>query len=152
MSPLRLTMNQRRGTPGKVLYLFCLLFAGVTVFTLWLRQHRAEIEWHQYPTAIGDTRFYDADRPLGKDDETEPNLKFEGAPEGLYRLGRKAEKVDDERMLSAGEEAGGRFTVYRRWISAKEWKEAGQPPATEADRFYLKTADDKYLPFGRKKS
>lgn len=143
-------MNHRRGTPGKVLYLFCLLFAGVTVFTLWLRRHRPEIEWHQYPTAIGDTRFYETERPLGADDEKEPNLKFQDAPEGLYRLGRKAERVEDERMLIAGEEAGGRHTVYRRWINAREWKEPHLPPATEADRFYLKTADDKYMPFARK--
>lgn len=143
-------MNQRRGTPGKVLYMFCLLFAGVTVFTLWLRRHRDEIEWHQYPTAIGDTRFYDSDSPLGKDDEAEPNLKFDGVPDGLYRLGRKPERIDDERMLIAGEEAGKRYTVYRRWISAKEWDQASEPPATEADRFYLKTAEDKFQPFGKK--
>ncbi len=123
-----MSQNTARGTPGKVLLLFALLTGAVAVSAWrdWLR--RSEVERVTWPTALGDTDYYQAG--------AEPiPLAVKGSAYLLEEQpGEKLQRRDDEmfRVPLA-------VPVPRLYTISESWPADSVPP------LYLKAAPGEYL-------
>lgn len=117
------------------------LMLPLVILSWRIHANQMDYDWAEYPTGLGDDRCYTS---LGKQDFFEPNLKFAGHVNGLYRRNFKAVRREDANMTKVCLESTGRFFVYTD----------GDPdrPSQEAShRFYLKVADGEYLEFGERR-
>ena len=129
-----MSANLHRSTPGRLLVLWAGLMTCVLIFSWRVHVNRADYDWCEYPTGLGDREYY---KPLSASDFHAPVLKFQGHPEGLFRRSGKAVVRRDASMTKLAKEDGGRMFVYTD----------SKRPA----RFFVKAADDHYLEFGARK-
>ncbi|MDB6073384.1 MAG: hypothetical protein JWO89_1024 [Verrucomicrobiaceae bacterium] len=111
---------------------------GVLIFAWRVHVNRADYDWTEYPTALGDKDYY---QPFSANDLYAPVLKVPGHRAGLYRRMVKPVKRSDARMTKVGRDATGKVFVY-----ADTKKKPGSP-----ERLFVKAADDQYLEFGARK-
>ena len=131
--------NIQRDTSGRLLLAWALLFTALVVLAWRIYLHPADYEWTEYPTALGDTAYY---TQLGPDDDRyEPNLKFAGQEDGLFRRAERPVVMDDAVMFKMGRESSGRFFLYKPVTAERDEK----PPV------YLKSAENRYMEFGAKR-
>ncbi len=126
--------NLQRSTPGRFLVLWAALMTGVLIFSWRVHLNRADYDWCDYPTGLGDSRYYKA---LSPNDFYTACLKFPGHPEGLYRRTVRPVVRDDAKMMKVARNDTGSLFVYAR---------AGHP-----DRWFLKSGEDRYVEFGARK-
>ena len=131
--------NKHRGTPGMLLLLWAGIMPMVVLFAWRVHAHRAEFEWVDYPTGLGDNLYYSA---LGKNDLYEGNLKFPGTKVGLYRRSRDPLTLPDELMLKTAKENQVGYFVYQQ--------KPEEEPKPAPKRYFLKSADDLYVEFGER--
>lgn len=129
-----MSANVQRSTPGRLLILWAALMTGVLIFSWRVHVNRADYDWTEYPTALGDHDYYQA---LSENDFFTPSLKFAGHADGLFRRTVKPVKRDDARMIKQGREASGKLFVYAL--------------DTQPGRYYLKAGEDRYVEFGERK-
>jgi hypothetical protein len=130
--------NELRDTPGRLLLGWALLLSCLVILAWRIHLHPADYEWTEYPTALGDTRYYTT---FGQEDRYEPNLRFKGQEKGLYRRVVDPVAFDDATMLKLALDATGRHLVYQR---AQDWGDANAP-------VYLKRGENRYIEFGARK-
>ncbi|MBL9115741.1 MAG: hypothetical protein JNJ83_12100 [Verrucomicrobiaceae bacterium] len=136
------TKNHQRGTPGLLLLIWAAVLPAAVLLAWRLDRHKGEFEWMEYPTALGDTRYY---TQLGNNDLYEPNLKFSGQSAGLYRRGMEAVQMLDEDMYKVAREEQGRCLVYQPGQALSTAK------ATKSRLYYVKSGEDQYVEFGERK-
>lgn len=130
--------NELRDTPGRLLLGWALLLSCLVLLAWRIHLHPTDYEWTEYPTALGDVKYYTA---LGQEDRYEPNLRFPGQEKGLYRRSVDAVVYDDATMLKLALDATGRHLVYQR---AQAWGDAKAS-------VYLKSGENRYIEFGTRK-
>lgn len=130
--------NEFRDTSGRLLLGWVLLMTSLVILAWRIHLHPADYEWTEYPTALGDTRYYTA---LGKDDRYEANLRFSGESKGLYRRTADPVELDDATMLKLSLDTSGRCFVYRR----------AQDFENRSGLVYLKSGENRYIEFGARK-
>lgn len=130
--------NEIRDTPGRLLLGWALLLTALVVLAWRVHLRPADYEWTEYPTALGDTRYYTA---LGQDDRYEPNLRFPGQEKGVYRRAAEPAAFDDATMFKRALDASGRHFVYTP---------AGAGAGATAP-VYLKCGENRYIEFGARK-
>lgn len=130
--------NEIRDTPGRLLLGWAVLMTALVILAWRIHLHPADYEWTEYPTALGDTKYYTA---LGKDDRYEPNLRFIGQDQGVYRRTTDPAEFDDATMLKLAPDATGKHLVYQRAEDFGNAKAA----------VYLKSAENRYIEFGARK-
>jgi hypothetical protein len=126
--------NLQRSTPGRLLVLWAALMTGVLIFSWRVHLDRADYDWCDYPTALGDRDYYKA---LSDNDFYTPSLKFSGHSEGLCRRTVKPVASEDSRMTKLARDATNRVFVY--------------VDARKPGRFFVKTGEDRYVEFGARK-
>lgn len=131
--------NEIRDTPGRLLLGWAVLLTSLVILSWRIHLRPADYEWTEYPTALGDTRYYNT--ALGKDDRYEPNLRFAGQDEGLFRRVEEAVEMDDATMMKLGLDATGRHFIYQPEGAG----EKGPLPV------YLKSGENRYVEFGARK-
>ncbi len=134
--------NQLRETPGRLLLGWALLFSSLVLFAWRVHVHRADYDWLEFPTALGDMRCYPlraSGQGLGPNDFFEPNLRFtlQDREWSLYRRLHHPTSRRDVAMRKIALESLGRHFVY-----------TDTAPSTAPRRFYLKAAEDRYIEFG----
>jgi hypothetical protein len=140
--------NQLRDTPGRMLLLCSVLMLPLVVFAWRVHLGRGQFDWVEYPSALGDSRYYSDSAMIGENDFFGANLKFAGHEKGLFRRTFKPRTRKDEEMRKVAMESTGRYFVYT---------EARQPGATKgksgptAARHYLKSGENRYIEFGARK-
>lgn len=140
--------NLHRFTASRILFVFAVALFLVSLLALQIRLKREQLEWIDYPTALGDSDFYDPEEPIGEDDFFEPNLCFSERPDGIYRRNRKPQRRLDEDMLILERDATDAYFVY----TPRDRKaERVQPNEKRERRFFLKATDDGYIEFGERK-
>lgn len=132
--------NELRDSPGRLLLGWAVLMATLVILAWRIHLNRADYEWTEYPTALGDREYYTA---LGSDDRYEPNLRFAGHEKGLYRRVVEPVTLDDATMLKLTRESTGRHLVYQR---AQDFGSAALPAIV-----YLKSGENRYVEFGARK-
>lgn len=130
--------NEIRDTPGRLLLGWAVLMTSLVLLAWRIHVRPADYEWTEYPTALGDTRYYTA---LGKDDRYEPNLRFPGQEKGVYRRTLEPVMLDDATMLKVARDMSGRHFVYKPGAAG----EGSSPPV------YLKSGENRYIEFGARK-
>ncbi|WP_395736503.1 hypothetical protein [Prosthecobacter sp.] len=130
--------NQIRDTPGRLLLGWALLLSCLVILSWRIHLRSEDYEWTEYPTALGDTRYYTT---LGKDDRYEPNLRYPGQEQGLFRRAEDAVAFDDATMLKRALDLTGRHFIYQPEVAR------GKGPLP----VYLKTAENRYIEFGARK-
>lgn len=146
-----------RDTPGRMLLAWGVLLSSLVVLSWRIHLHQADYDWLEFPTALGDRRYYDPGptgetgklvrngpaQPLGENDFFDANLVFQtdGETRALYRRMHRPTPRDDARMRKVAVEQSGRFHVYTD----------ARPQADNAARYYLKAAEDAFIEFGEKK-
>ncbi|WP_395746855.1 hypothetical protein [Prosthecobacter sp.] len=133
--------NEIRDTPGRLLLGWAVLFVSVVVLSWRVHLRPADYEWTEYPTALGDTKYYTT--PLGEDDRYEANLRFAGEEEGLFRRSEEAVTFEDAAMLKRALDVTGRYFIYQRAQSD------GKAPLPLP--VYLKSGENRYVEFGERK-
>lgn len=131
--------NEIRDTPGRMLLGWAVLLGSLVVLSWRIHLHPAAYEWTEYPTALGDTKYYT--RPLGKDDRYEPNLRYAGQEEALYRRSEETVERNDATMMKLGLDATGQHFIYQPEGAADK----GPLPV------YLKSGENRYVEFGARK-
>lgn len=126
--------NLHRSTPGRLLVLWAGLMTCVLVFAWRVHVNRADYDWCEYPTGLGDHDYY---QTFSASDFHAPGLKFPGHPEGLYRRSGRPLKRSDAQMTKLVRDASNRLFVYT--------------DARSPGKFYVKAAQDQYLEFGTRK-
>jgi hypothetical protein len=130
--------NEIRDTPGRLLLGWALLMIALVVLGWRIHVHRADYDWTEYPTALGDVQYYST---FGKDDRYEPNLRFAGQDQGLFRCAVDPVERDDAEMVKIARDASGKHFVY-------------QPASASAAAplpVYLKSGENRYVEFGARK-
>lgn len=133
-----MTANEIRDTPGRLLLGWALMLTSLVILSWRIHLNPADYEWTEYPTALGDTKYYSK---LGAEDRYEPNLRFPGEIKGLYRRMVEPVEFDDASMLKLALEATGKHLVYQR---AADFGDAKAP-------VYLKSGENRYIEFGARK-
>ena len=136
--------NQMRDTPGRLLLGWAMLFSSLVLLAWKIHVHRPDYDWLEYPTALGDTRYYLATHTgqgLGDNDFFEANLRFrlQDRDYALYRRLHRPTARRDVAMRKVALEAAGRYYVYR-----------DNNAAAESPRFYLKAGEDRFVEFGER--
>jgi len=135
--------NAIRDTPGRLLMAWALLFSSLVLLSWRIHVHRAEYDWLEYPTALGDKNYYrlEGGRGLGKNDFFEGNLQFtlEGEAVTLFRQLHQPTRRKDGQMRKVAKDVTGRFFVY-----TDEAAVGGE------SKFYLKAGEDQYVTFGER--
>lgn len=130
--------NEIRDTPGRLLLGWAVLMTSLVVLAWRIHLHPADYEWTEYPTALGDTQYYTS---LGTDDRYEPNLRYPGQQQGVFRRVVEPVELDDATMLKVAHDASGKHFIYK--------------PATAAGDttlpVYLKNGENRYIEFGARK-
>lgn len=130
--------NEIRDTPGRLLLGWAVLLTSLVILSWRIHLRPADYEWTEYPTALGDAKYYTT---LGKDDRYEPNLRFAGQDEGLFRRAEEAVEFDDGTMMKQGVDATGRHFIYQPEGAGVK----GPLPV------YLKSGENRYVEFGARK-
>ncbi|WP_395718451.1 hypothetical protein [Prosthecobacter sp.] len=130
--------NEIRDTPGRLLLGWALLLTSLVILSWRIHLNRAAYDWTEYPTALGDTKYYSA---IGAEDRYEPNLRFSGENKGLYRRMADPVEFDDATMLKLALDSTGGHFVYQRAADFGDRKAA----------VYLKAAENRYIEFGARK-
>jgi hypothetical protein len=135
--------NVLRDTPGRLLMGWALLFSAVVLLSWRVQVHRAEWEWLEYPTGLGDGVWYDAGaglRGVAVEDFYAANLVFtwEGRRYELFRRLHEPTRRKDARMVKVGRDQESGLVVYR------------EEKRVEPVRFFLKAGDGLYLEFGER--
>lgn len=140
--------NLHRLTASRILLVFAVALFVVSLLALQIRLKRDQLEWVEYPTALGDTDFYDPAGAIGANDFYEPNLRFAERPDGIFRRNHKPQERRDEHMFSAGQDATGSYTIY-----TPRDREANRlrPVEGKNRRYFLKVGEDRYVEFGERK-
>lgn len=142
--PLLPAANSIRDTPGRLLLAWGLLFTSLVLLSWRVRVHHADYDWLEYPTALGDTAWYDPapGRGLAGNDFHQANLRFtlSGKPQEAYRRLHQPTRRRDLAMRKVAREESGRFYVYADSGSSGTRKSV-----------YLKTGEDQYIEFGERR-
>ena len=129
--------NLYRGTPGRTLAIFAACLAGVTILSIHKWWERRDFEEVHFPTGLGDTVYY-----LPSDAHfSDPLVKLprpDGTILSLYRKNINAVEKSDERMLKLARPERENFWLYT---------DSHQKPDEQAHRFFVKTAEGKYVEF-----
>ncbi len=130
--------NEIRDTPGRLLLGWALLLTSLVILAWRIHLHPADYEWTEYPTALGDTKYYTS---IGKEDRYEPNLRFTDQDQGVYRRATDPVEFDDSTMLKLALDASGRHFIYQPAAASKDAKAS----------VYLKSGENRYIEFGARK-
>ena len=130
--------NEIRDTPGRLLLGWAVLLTSLVILSWRIHLNRAAYDWTEYPTALGDTKYYSA---IGAEDRYEPNLRFPGENKSLYRRMAEPVEFDDATMLKLALDSTGGHFVYQRAADFGDRKAA----------VYLKAAENRYIEFGARK-
>ncbi len=130
--------NEIRDTPGRLLLGWALLLTCLVILSWRIHLRPADYEWTEYPTALGDTKYYTT---LGKDDRYEPNLRYAGQDAGLFRRAEEPVEFDDATMLKRALEVTGQHFIYQPGSTGEK---APLP-------VYLKSGENRYVEFGERK-
>ncbi len=130
--------NEIRDTPGRLLLGWAVLLSSLVLLSWRIHLRPADYEWTEYPTALGDTKYYTA---LGKDDRYEPNLRYASHDEGVFRRAEEAVEYDDATMMKRGLDVTGAHFIYQPEGAG------GKGPLP----VYLKTGENRYVEFGARK-
>lgn len=130
--------NEFRDTAGRLLLGWAVLLTALVILAWRIHLNPQGYEWTEYPTALGDTAYYTS---LGKDDRYEPNLRYEGSPQGLYRRVEEPVTLEDAAMLKLAREPAGGHLVYQK---AQDFESKAAP-------VYLKSGENRYVEFGARK-
>lgn len=130
--------NEIRDTPGRLLLGWAVLFVSLVILSWRVYLRQEDYEWTEYPTALGDTKYYTT---LGKDDRYEPNLRFAGEEEGLFRRAEEPVEFEDGAMRKRALDVTGQCFVYQ------PEEAAGKDPLP----VYLKSGENRYVEFGARK-
>lgn len=130
--------NEIRDTPGRLLLGWAVLLTCLVLLSWRIHLHPADYEWTEYPTALGDLKYY---RALGKDDRYEPNLRFAGQDEGVFRRVEVPVEFDDGTMMKRGIDVTGSHFIYQP-------EAAGEKSPLPV---YLKSGENRYVEFGERK-
>lgn len=140
--------NIVRDTPGRMLLVWAILFAFLVLLSWRIHVHRADYDWLEYPTALGDKGYYQMEKGegLGGDDLFEANLKFvvDDKPQALFRRLVEPTRRKDVLMRKVARDESGRFYVYTDEVAKADAQGVVKP------RFYLKAGEDAYIEFGEK--
>lgn len=139
--------NEIRDTPGRLLLGWAVLMGSLVLLAWRIHLRPADYEWAEYPTALGDTRYYSA---LGTDDRYEPNLHLPGQDKGLFRRSLEPVDLEDATMLKLAQDASGRHFIYQPAPPSSPRSPAPTAPA-EAAVYYLKAGENRYIEFGARK-
>lgn len=136
--------NQLRDTPGRLLLGWALLSSALVLFAWRIHVHRPDYDWLEYPTALGDTRYYPAlpnGQGLGENDFFGAHLIFRLQDQELrlYRRLHHPTARRDVAMRKVALEASGRYFVY-----------TDDTGSASRRRFYLKAGEDRYVEFGER--
>jgi len=131
--------NEIRDTPGRLLLGWAVLFSSLVLLSWRIHLRPADYEWTEYPTALGDTKYYST---LGQDDRYEANLRYAGQDEGLFRRAVDAVEFDDSTMMKRALDVTGEHFIYQP-------DDQGQKPAPLP--VYLKSGENRYVEFGARK-
>ena len=129
-----MSANLHRSTPGRLLVLWAGLMTWVLIFAWRVHVNRADYDWCEYPTALGDRDYYHGASP---EDYHTPSLKFALHPEGLFRRSGRPVTRSDAQMAKVYRDAAGKLFVYT--------------DSRDPKRYYVKAADERYLEFGARK-
>jgi hypothetical protein len=122
-----MAQNTARGTPARVLLLFALL-AGVVTVAAWRDSlRRSELEHIAWPTAVGDTEYYQPGTG------TLP-LAVHGSVLSLHEIPGETRQSRDDEMYRVPLA----MPVPRLYTLAESWPPGEVPP------LYLKTAPGEY--------
>ena len=130
--------NEIRDTPGRLLLGWAVLFTSLVLLSWRIHLRPADYEWTEYPTALGDTKYYTT---LGKDDRYEPNLRYAGQDEGIFRRAEEAVEFDDGTMMKQALDVTGSHFIYQP-------EGAGEKSPLPV---YLKSGENRYVEFGARK-
>ncbi len=130
--------NEIRDTPGRLLLGWALLLTSLVLLSWRIHVRPADYEWTEYPTALGDTKYYTT---LGKDDRYEPNLRYAGQEKGVFRRAVDPVELEDAEMLKIALDATGRHFIYQP-------DAAGEKSPLPV---YLKSGENRYVEFGERK-
>lgn len=140
--------NVIRDTPGRLLMVWAFLFAFLVLLSWRIHVHRADYDWLEYPTALGDRAYYGLAKGegLGGDDLVEANLRFvlDGEPQALFRRLVRPTRRKDVRMRKVARDESERFYIYTDEVAKADADGVVKP------RFYLKAGEDAYIEFGEK--
>jgi hypothetical protein len=102
-------VNRPKGTPGKALIGFAILAGLVAVFTVRDYYARPGLEATHFPTAVGDTEYFDLLEEVNRGEEA---FRVDGGP--YYRLEYNPDERSDQGMKKVGRDDEDRFFVYER--------------------------------------
>ncbi len=114
----------------------------LVLFSWRVHLHQTQFEWAEYPSGLGDTRYY---TKLGSDDFYQGNLRYKGQADGLYRRTINPLVRADEKMLKVAKEEQGRVFIYT------DQSHVNLLPNQPGKRVYVKSAEDRYIEFGERK-
>ena len=140
--------NQLRDIFGRMLLLCSVLMLSLVVFAWRVHLGRGQFDWVEYPTALGDNRYYSDASMIGENDFFDANLKFDGHEKGVFRRTFKPRTRKDEDMRKVAMESTGRYFVY---TEARQPKAAEEKSGPAAARHYLKSGENRYIEFGARK-
>ena len=122
-------------TPHGILLTFGCLLLGVAGFTAFDSSRRTQLETIVWPSSAGDTRFFQPTGPLSLSSEI---VRQEGRPFHLLRV----DPVDgsDGKMLPAGMDDTGMFTLYQRKPQSPEERTGQWRYVKVARHLYLQVA------------
>jgi hypothetical protein len=125
-------LNRPKGTPGKALIGFAILAGMVAIFTVQDYYGRGRLEASHFPTAVGDTDYFDRLEEVGRGEEA---FRMNGEP--YYRLEYNPDARADHGMRKLGREDLDGFFVYERVT-----KGGGNGASEEEEpRNYVKVGD-----------
>ncbi len=130
--------NEYRDTPGRLLLGWTLLLSSLVILAWRIYLHRADYDWVEYPTALGDVNYY---TNLGSEDCYEQNLRYFGESKGLFRRMVEPVEFDDASMLKLALDSTGHHFVYQRAADSGDSKAP----------VYLKAGENRYIEFGARK-
>lgn len=126
--------NRPRDTPGRLLLGWVMLLTPLVILNWRVHLHPTDFDWVEYPTALGDDRFY----KLMDADLYAPNLRIAGQAEGLYRRDLLPQARDDETMMKVAKDESGSWFIYLSTLSE------------ESGRIFLKSDHGRYIEFGER--
>jgi hypothetical protein len=125
-------LNRPKGTPGKALIGFAILAGLVAVFTVRDYLARQGLEEAYYPSAVGDTEYFDLMEEVNRGDEA---FRVEGEP--YYRLEYNPDERTDQGMKKLGRDDLDRFFVYQHVKRLR----VGEETSDEEARHYVKVGE-----------
>jgi hypothetical protein len=126
--------NPKRQTAARILFLFAILFLGAILITAHWEKNRGTLEWHTYPSALGDEDYV-----AGPRQGVEAVI---GGKKVVLDIKGTTIPLQDRWQYQVGTITGQPSRVYAEWTSARAPGKAGIPePSVE---FFVKAGRNSY--------